>query len=373
MDAFLLPSLVTAVRFLADYLSIDQPAEQKAIVKILQLILSPNTITNEASMILSSVLNMVAKPLEHALRTYQRRDPKNLQIEPLLRGALKDSIPLSRRTGGAENQELESWTGASHGSQGLPSALRHTMQGFVQWSMHPGLNTMPTSYSHRQFLVGLNMFGAKRMLGIILDELVKTAQLDQPGPGVPASSNPTLPVMFDVATALICAPDVTNQREPPPMDSASASSSQPIPPLQRPLALREALKAEAEGCKKLHSANPGLAESVVRLYRKVESLMAPSQTEMLQVEMAVGAGALDEETMQAAAAAAAAGVSAVGTDALGVDAATMDIMGMGAADLLGGGAGGAGSGLGLDDDIFGGLDVSDNPFDGWDMNMMDMT
>jgi hypothetical protein len=49
----------------------------------------------------------------------------------------------------------------------------------------------------------------------------------------------------------------------------------------------------------------------------------------------------------------------------------MDILGMGTADLLASGSASAGA-LGLEDDIFGGLDM-EGPFDGWDMNLMDMT
>ena len=80
VDTFLLPSLAPAMLFLSDYIWVDQK-EQKCVVKILQLLLNPTSISGEASTMLSSVKNLVATPLEHALRTYQRSDPKNQDIE----------------------------------------------------------------------------------------------------------------------------------------------------------------------------------------------------------------------------------------------------------------------------------------------------
>ncbi len=129
MEPFLLPSLISAMLYLSDALWAERLAEQKAITGILQLILRPNSISNEASTMHSAVLNIVAKPLEHSLRAYQRQNPKSQDVEPLLR-ALKDHIPLSRRTGAADHVELEAWAATQGG--GLAAAVRHLIQSFVQ-------------------------------------------------------------------------------------------------------------------------------------------------------------------------------------------------------------------------------------------------
>ena len=355
VDTFLLPSLVTANMYLSDCLWADGPSEQKAIVKVLQLILQPNQISNEASTMLSSVLNIVAKPLEHSLRSYQRQDPKSQEVEPLLR-ALKENIQLSRRTGGADHNELESWTSTANG--GLTASVRHTIQNLVQWGLHPGINVMPTSYTHRQILVGLKLLGAKRMLHIIVEEM---KQLTEAGSGS---------VAYDVGTALVCAPDVTSDDQPLTISLLDESGNVPASP-QRRISLREALKWEAEEWKKIQKTDPVMAETVVRLYRKVEAQMVVTQAPtVLQTELGTLEGAALDDAMAAAAAAA----SAVPDDAMTIDTTGMGLgLGTGGGDLsLGASSANSAGGLdlGADNDIFSGL----GSLDGWDgMDGMDLS
>ncbi|CCT65574.1 uncharacterized protein FFUJ_02529 [Fusarium fujikuroi IMI 58289] len=283
------------------YLWIDQK-EQKSIIKILQLILLPSSISGEASTMLSSVKNLIAKPLEHALRTYQRRDPQNQDIEPLLR-TLRDSIPLSRRTGGTDLNELESWTVTP--PTGLSSAIKLTTQGLVHWSMHPAMNSMPTSYTHRQILAALKIMGPKRVLHVILEEIRQHTETGSAS------------IVYDVAISLICAPDAA--KDAPAVVDANGNM---LPSVQRQRSLRDLLKVEAEGCRKLQKKDPALAEIVVRLHRRVEAQMIiPQPPGMLQTaEMSLN---LDGDTaaLGDAMAAAASGVQ----DNMSVDNLTLDV------------------------------------------------
>jgi mediator of RNA polymerase II transcription subunit 5 len=321
---------------------------------------------------LSSVLNIVAKPLEHALRTYQRQEPKSQEVEPLLR-ALKENIPLSRRTGGADHSELESWTGA-HGPNntaatgGFPATIRNTVQSLVQWAQNPPVNGMPPPYTHRQILAALKMLGARRLLSILLEELKNH------------NEGPSASIAYDVVTALVCAPDVTSEAS----TSAATSSLQdaagafgaPEPP-QRRITLREALKFEADDWKRIQKADSAMAETVVRLYRRVEAQMVPppAPPPMLQPELAALGG--DEMALgDAIAAAAAAGdqnMDAMSLDTTGLDAGAD----LGLGGDLGGLASATGSTGGLDlqgDDIFGGLSTTDfgADFGSWESMSMEM-
>ncbi|KAJ6787588.1 hypothetical protein PWT90_00671 [Aphanocladium album] len=342
VDTFLLPSLVPAIRFLTDYIWVDQK-EQKSIVKALQLLLTPSSISGEASTMLSSVKNLVAQPLEHSLRTYQRQDPRNQDIEPLLR-SLKENLPLSRRTGGAEHHEMESW--ASSSSTGLSGAIRHTIQGLVQWSMQPGVNVMPTSYTHRQIIAGLRIIGPSRLLRIIMDEIRQQSEMGNAS------------IVNDVAAALVSATDSTNEAPPVANLLDAAGSMQPSP--LRPQGLRDALKTAAEGYKRVQKHDPFMAEATVRLHRRVEMLMVVPQAQAIlqTTDMPLDLGG---DAMAAAAAAGADPMAVDGLDATGLDTTGLD-MGLGA-DLGLSGAGG-------DGDLFGGLDTSMDMFDGWDS--MDM-
>ncbi|KAI5461117.1 mediator complex, subunit Med5 [Mariannaea sp. PMI_226] len=346
VDTFLLPSLVPAIRFCADLLWIDQK-EQKSIIKVLQLILLPSSISGEASMMLSSVKNLIAKPLEHALRTYQRRDPKNQDIEPLLR-ALKDSLPLSRRSEEPEHNELESWTTAP--GSGMVSAVKHTIQGLTQWSMHPSMN-MPTSYTHRQVLVGLQILGPKRLLYVILEEIKQQSEA--------GNAN----IVYDVASAMICAPDVAKERI---ANGNVMDANGNLPPaMQRPYTLRDLLKAEAEKCKKIQKKDPAMAEIIVRLHRRVEVQMVMPEAQMLQASdiplMSGDATGLGDPM------AAAAGMQGdtISTD-MGLD---MSMTGV-ASDLGLGGSVSGGLDTSADAALFDGLDTTDmDNFEWGDMDL----
>lgn len=345
VDTFLLPSLVPAIRFLADYLWIDQK-EQKSIIKILQLILLPSSISGEASTMLSSVKNLIAKPLEHALRTYQRRDPQNQDIEPLLR-TLKDSIPLSRRTGGTDLNELESWTITP--PTGLSSAIKLTTQGLVHWSMHPAINSMPTSYTHRQILAALKIMGPKRVLHVILEEIRQHTETGSAS------------IVYDVAISLICAPDAA--KDAPAVVDANGNM---LPPVQRQRSLRDLLKVEAEGCRKLQKKDPALAEIVVRLHRRVEAQMIiPQPPGMLQTaEMSLN---LDGDTAALGDAMAAA-ASGVQGDNMSVDNLTLDVSMGGVPSDLGLGSANDGGSLDPSGDaaMFEGFDTQDMDNFDWD-------
>ncbi|KAI1772929.1 Med5-domain-containing protein [Hypoxylon cercidicola] len=357
-NTFLLPSLVPAIIHMSNHLwtELSNALEQRAILRIFSLIVLTKQSSTDAQAMLSSVLNIVAIPLEYSLRSYQRHDPKSQAVEPLLK-AIRENIRLSRRTASAANNELETWTSTANG--GFTANIRHVLQGFMTWSIHPGLNVMPTSYTHRQILAALKMLGARRLLYIILEEVkVQT----EAGNGS---------IAHDIATALICAPDVTNM--PPPAEFSllvDTSSHAAVPP-QRLISLSGALKHEAEDCKKIQKSDPVMAEIIVRLYRRVEAqlLMPPPAETMLHngltnLDLGHNAAALGDALAAAAQ-----------SDGLGGDDASMGLD-LGGNDMshLGGGMGDSGHhGLEFsgDADMFGGLGTGGSggdPFENWGLS-----
>lgn len=342
-----------AVTYLSNHLWLDNhPPEQKAILKILQLILQPSSISSEASSVLSSVLSIVAKPLDQALRAYQRRDPRNQEIEPLLR-ILKEHVPLSRRTGAAENSELEAWSSTPNG--GLSQAVRSTIRGFIAWGLQPaGTESTPTAYTHRQLLAATRILGAKQTVRLILDELKEQVQAGNQS------------VAYDVCCAIICAPNVaTDDVDPSSQVNLLDATAQAHGPQQRPMSLRQALRAAAEDWKRIHKDDPVAFEIVVRLHRRVEAQLAVS----VSAAAAAAAEAVlqgDGGNMLDDAMAAAGVVDGDAAAAMALDAATvgLDMGGGGAGDLgLGGSTANSVGGLDLNDqDVFGGL----GPLNGWD-------
>ena len=363
VDILLLPSLVPAILYLSNQLWADRPQNQTAIIRILQLVLQPSSISHEASTMLSSVLNIVAKPLEHSLRSYQRQDPKSQDVEPLLR-ALKENLPLSRRTGGADHNELESWTGThasttttstaahpsttnpitgnsphNHAGGGLAGSVRSTIANLTSWAQHPALG-LPAPYTHRQILVTVKMLGAKHTLSILLEELKAQSDL----------GTDSLAYAYDVISSIICAPDFITTPSPSPSPSL----------LQRRMTLREALKAEAEDFKRVLKSHPDTVstELLVRLYRRVETQLTPLpppavvQTDvnvnvMAEIDNALGDSALDDALAAVEASAGQSLHEAMSLDGLaGVGAGSANgsvVEGMSADDIFGGiGLGGGG-------------------------------
>ncbi|KAI1367535.1 mediator of RNA polymerase II transcription subunit 5 [Xylaria arbuscula] len=347
VDTFLLPSLVVAITYMSNQLWTESRPDQKAVITILQLILLNKKGSDEAQTMLSAVLNIVAKPLEHSLRSYQRQDPKCQEIEPLL-NAIKHNLRLSRRTAGAGHNELEAWASTAGG--GLAASIRLTIQSFLQWSLQPGSNIMPTSYTHRQILAAHRILGARRLLSIILEEVKQQTDTS------------SCSIMYDIATALICAPDATNVPPPAVMTLLVDPNNPPLVPQTR-ISLREALKSEAEDFKTIQSSDPAMAEHIVRLYRRVEAqAMLPQPTEtMLQAGLGLG---LDSNAAAALAVAQGDGlVAGDGNLSLNLGNAGSDM------GLTGGADSGGGLDFGTDDDIFGNLGGNGSGADlleGWD-------
>jgi mediator of RNA polymerase II transcription subunit 5 len=151
------------------------------------------------------------------------------------------------------------------------------MANLVQWGLNPGININPANYTHRQILVGMKILGARRLLGAIIEEVKAQSEL----------GNASL--VLDVASALVCAPESAS------WDSGAGLGD--IMPLQRRMNLREALKIEVESAPKVQKTDPFHAETLVRLFRKVEGMLLvphPEQTLALaELHEAIDAGALD--------------------------------------------------------------------------------
>ncbi|KAG0648230.1 Mediator of RNA polymerase II transcription subunit 5 [Hyphodiscus hymeniophilus] len=265
VDTFLLPSLIPGITWLSSHLW-ESRGDANAVLQILStLITNPSSISNntEASQMLNAILNIIAKNLEHSLRWLQRAEPQRQDVEPLSK-ALRGNLGFERQ-GASEHTELESWTSTAGG--GLVVAIRHTIAVLVQWGLNP-INSPPPHYTHRQVLVGLRMLGAKRALQAIIEEVKVQTDI---GNGS---------ISIDIAAALICAPDAASW-EPGNKSTIDIMSEGTLQPLQRRMNLREALKMEADNAPKTHKTDVFQAETVIRLYRRVEEQLVVQQPVML--------------------------------------------------------------------------------------------
>ncbi|POS88120.1 hypothetical protein EPUL_001219, partial [Erysiphe pulchra] len=260
VDTFLLPSLVPGISFLSAYLW-ENRGDKDAVIQILTaLITTPlsnkNSNNTDAAQILGVVLDITAKELEQSLRWLQRVDPLRQDIEPLSK-ALRCNLGWER-SAASEHTELENWTSTPGG--GLSTAIKQTLRNLLQWHLQPTDN--PANYTHRQILVGVKMLGAKKVIRIILEELKAGISSGHAG------------AALDVASSIVCAADASTWDSIYCSNAEKGSGNGEVQLLQRRLNLREALKNEVENAPKLQKTDSFAAETVVRLYRKVESLLA---------------------------------------------------------------------------------------------------
>jgi mediator of RNA polymerase II transcription subunit 5 len=235
---------------------------------VLQNLLSPPSISSESSSLLTTLLPLIAPPLSHSLRELQKREPSRQDIEPLQR-ILKPHLNTIARTTASQSPELESWATTSAG--GLTNALRMTIQSLVLWSSTADIHISPASYTHRQLLLAVQLFGAQRVISILISEL-QTQTRDGNGA-----------LALDITVALICAPSSTLA------DIAMGLGR------QGRMGLVDALKAEVDPDIKLEGVDTSRVETTVRLWRRVEAQlgMETQQGAGGVVDGVVGAGLAD--------------------------------------------------------------------------------
>ncbi|KAI9867326.1 MAG: mediator complex subunit [Trichoglossum hirsutum] len=290
-ETFLITSLVGAITWLTNNLW-ESRGDVNVLMQILQSLIKPKSISGEAEMMHDTILSIIAKPLEHALRELRRSAPSRQDIDPLLH-ALQPHLAF-RRTAGSHHTELESWT-STHGG-GMLASLRNTFQSLVLWSTTPDINMTPASYSHRQVLVAVKMLGARSVIRTIIDEVKLQNQIQ----------NSSGDLSFDIATAIICAPGATDGLLSADGNMLGTYSLQNH---SGRLNLREALRLELEDASKISSSDPARAETIVRLHRRVEaqldmghvSNMIPDLNVTAQdansvgdIDLTVGGGSLED-------------------------------------------------------------------------------
>ena len=211
----------------------------------------------------STILCIVADPLEHALQQRRRLEPSRSDIDPII-DALKPHL-FFKRNAASHRSELEAWTSTQGG---LMASIRNTFQSLVLWATAPEMNMTTPPYTHRQLLCGVKILGAERILHGLVEE-VKLQTEHNSGD-----------LALEIATTMICAPTTADPTMlPAPLDP----SGLPLPLLKSRLSLLDALKLTLDDTLGRISRSDqtmtedfdlGTAETIVRLHRRVEAQMA---------------------------------------------------------------------------------------------------
>ncbi|KAL4921184.1 mediator of RNA polymerase II transcription subunit 5 [Aspergillus aurantiobrunneus] len=270
LEPFLLPSLVVALTWLGNYIW-ESEQDPTIPLKTLQSLVAPSSISGEAREIHLTVLNITARTLEEQLKDFRARHPAHPEIKPIL-DALEPCLSF-QRTGSCHKSELDPWT--THTPGGLLGSIRNTFQSLVLWSTSPDVSMAPPSYTHRQLIAAIRTLGASRVLTSLLDELKLQAESNNSAPG---TASGTADLALDIAATLVAAPLAESYT----VDQSTHHhyhnhpSKEPEQPPRTPiLTLRDALNLQHESVPKLSEKDPLRAELLVRLYRRVNVLLAP--------------------------------------------------------------------------------------------------
>ncbi|KAL4740357.1 mediator of RNA polymerase II transcription subunit 5 [Aspergillus similis] len=275
LEPFLLPSLVVALTWLGNHIW-ESEADPTIPLRTLQSLVSPSSISGEAREIHLTVLNITARSLEEQLKDVRARHPTRTDIKPIL-DALDPCLSF-QRTGSCHKSELEPWT--THNPGGLLGSIRATFQSLILWSTSPDVSMAPPSYTHRQVITAIRTLGASRVLAALLDELKFQTE----------SNSGTVGIALDIAASIVSAPVsesyALDQFQTHHDHSASKETEQA--PRYSILNLRDALNTQHDSVPKLSEKDPLRAEIIVRLYRRVNTLLAPPAQVAHNLDMNMG-------------------------------------------------------------------------------------
>ena len=251
--------MVDAISWLTSYARENPGADVDTLLQILQRVTRAPS-SGEAQAMHATIMGIVALPLSNCLRTLRKNNPKRNDIELLLQ-ALRPYVDF-RRGPYSPCPEMATWL-ASQGA--LKQMVRTNFQTLVVWSIQAAQMNQtqsPPHYNHRLYLFAEKVLGAGLLLSTLLEEL--KSQTEAPG-GAAA-------VALDIATALVCAPKTENS----PIDAGWVTSPVPAhqPRHSKRLNLREALVLEFDRATDIMKKDQTMAETVVRLHRRVEAQVA---------------------------------------------------------------------------------------------------
>lgn len=257
-ETFLLPSLIGGLTWMAAHARSHSKQDFEVLLKLFGKLCRPVQMSADAQLLHAAVMGIVAGQLENCFKALKKRHPNRSDIEPLLQ-LIKRNVQQTWSTLPSLT-EYDQWIGAS--SRPIGHALKDSIQKVCQWASMSAMQPSPPNYTHRQLYASLRLLGAVRTLKIIIEE---TKAQTEAGNGAAA---------LDVAVSLITAPLVDNSVIP----INWLGSSIPATATSRTRNnLRDALQTEFDNVGPRFAADQLAGETVVRLHRRLEALLAVYQ------------------------------------------------------------------------------------------------
>ncbi|KAK4998680.1 hypothetical protein LTR66_002148 [Elasticomyces elasticus] len=248
VEPFLLPSLIGGLCWLIKHLYEDHQ-DLDVLIQILHMLISPTSMSGDAQAMHNTIVAIVLKPLQQSLGDVQRRQPGRQDVAQIL-SSLEPHMSNSHLIFSPKT-ELDQWSVAHEG--GICQAVRDALRQLLAWSTTTG--TTPTNYTHRLLTTAVRLEGAHKVLEAVAEEIALQTEENNASAAV------------DIAANLLCAP--TPEHAPYHTAYNMALDDR----RGKRLSLRDALKHVTADSTKLLERETLQAEALIRLNRKVDTLL----------------------------------------------------------------------------------------------------
>lgn len=302
----LIASEVSILFWLTDYIWATQSDISNAI-KILHILIT--NAPSEVTQTHKTILAICSHNLERVLKDLPRNDSTHQQADQIL----KHLAPYRdfQRTGLPSSTELDAWSKQPNG--GILTALKHSVQGVIMWSATPDLSLQPASYTPRLLYAASRLLGVKEVVKTLVDEVLSISNLQT---GVVEGISE---IAIDVVASMICAPQPDDWRL---KVAELTGKKEDISTLTGFVSLVDALRY-LEDDMKLSVEDQGRGEIVVRLSRRVDSMLTTVNLELAVATVAGATVVVDDLT-----------TDVLGLDVMGDGADMFSGMQDGGVDLL---------------------------------------
>lgn len=260
------------------------PQELSVMCAIIKALMKAPTSSSDATAMHNTILSIVSHAFTRCLQTVKQRIPNSAKdLDPVL-NFLEPHLtfiqsPLRYDT------EMRNWL-TSQG--GIQQAFRYSFNSLTNWSTTIAMNPaqqIPRQYSPRLAFLSTRLAGARSTLRTLVEEVKNQT----------AFADGTAPLHLDTAAALICADALSSESyhaadtsSPPDQISATGAERPDLNTkgdgqfLQKIAAgssssvrmtLASALSTALESAPSLLKTDPAMAETIVRLHRRVNTVL----------------------------------------------------------------------------------------------------
>ena len=274
LEAFLVPSLILGIEWLAEYL-LHPGADKKATLSVLQMIVLPGSLRGDSAARHKTVLSLLSPTIFSAISKLNAQEFRNQQVQPLV-DQLKAQVEHSMRT--EVWSEKNDSSNSNMPSQDLLSRLRDRLNSLCYWSAPAAMGASLPTYSYGYLSLVMKRCGAHAVLDAIVEEVKSQTSM--------AFGE----IALEIATVILYTTYLKNKSLAPSAENNVTASKN-----RHGMSLRDCLQIAVQEASKMILKDSLKAETLIRLHRRLEALVtiAPATAPGLDMHTGDIVGDLD--------------------------------------------------------------------------------